>query len=318
MKICNIIPYFGQFPSYFQLFLFSCGNNPEINWLIITDNQQKYKYPGNVEVIHMTFSELKQLVQTKFDFPVSLERPYKLCDYKPAYGYIFSTFIRDYDWWGHCDVDVIWGDLKKILTEEKLAGYDKAFDLGHFTLYRNTVENNERFKLPYEGKYLYRSVFSTDKSCIFDELYKQSINNIFAFHGYDILTENISADIYTKSSNFLLTYQNANHSKYLVEKKADAVFVYDNGKLYRYVKNGHEIQRREYAYIHLQKRPMKNMLSSEETQRFLIIPNAFEELNNPVSLTNWKKIKKKNFNLHYFRIRYKNLKTKIKHALRKR
>lgn len=48
-KICLIIPYFGEFKNYFQLFLNSCANNPTINWLIFTDSDQAYFYPDNVK-----------------------------------------------------------------------------------------------------------------------------------------------------------------------------------------------------------------------------------------------------------------------------
>ena len=37
MKKCIfIIPYFGKFNEYFTLFLKSCKNNKEFNWLILT------------------------------------------------------------------------------------------------------------------------------------------------------------------------------------------------------------------------------------------------------------------------------------------
>ena len=50
-KICFIIPYFGNFKNYFQLFLNSCRLNSDINWLIITDNKDEYDYPKNVKRI---------------------------------------------------------------------------------------------------------------------------------------------------------------------------------------------------------------------------------------------------------------------------
>ena len=45
-----IIPYFGKFNNYFQLFLNSCSTNENYNWLILTDDDGKYDYPKNVEV----------------------------------------------------------------------------------------------------------------------------------------------------------------------------------------------------------------------------------------------------------------------------
>lgn len=81
MKICFIIPYFGKFNNYFQLFLDSCRNNPSVNWLIITDDKTDYQYPDNVKVIYSTFGNLVHKIQDEYDFEISLDVTYKLCDY---------------------------------------------------------------------------------------------------------------------------------------------------------------------------------------------------------------------------------------------
>ena len=62
-KILFIIPYFGKFPNYFQLFLNSCEYNSEYNWVIITDNKEEYNYPKNVKIINKSFEELKEEIQ---------------------------------------------------------------------------------------------------------------------------------------------------------------------------------------------------------------------------------------------------------------
>ena len=41
----------------------------------------------------MTFESLRNRIQKLYDFKISLEKPYKLCDYKPAYGEIFKPEI---------------------------------------------------------------------------------------------------------------------------------------------------------------------------------------------------------------------------------
>lgn len=89
-KCCFIIPYFGKLPNYFQLFLKSCEYNPDFNWILFTDDYYKFNYPQNVKVVYTSFEKLRKRVAEKFDFPISLEKPYKLCDYKPAYGYLFE------------------------------------------------------------------------------------------------------------------------------------------------------------------------------------------------------------------------------------
>lgn len=101
MKIAIIIAYFGKLPEYIQLFLDSCKLNYGFEWLIFSDDDTTYNYPSNVHLIKMNFGECKKLIQSKFDFEITLSKPQKLCDYKCAYGVIFEDYIQDYDWWGH-------------------------------------------------------------------------------------------------------------------------------------------------------------------------------------------------------------------------
>ena len=126
MKIALIVPYFGTLPDYFQLFLDSCAWNPGFDWLIFTDDHRPFRYPKNVRKIPMTFEGCKALIQSRFDFEIALPTAQKLCDYKCAYGYIFREYLEGYDWWGHCDLDQIFGNLGAFITEEMLHTYDKV------------------------------------------------------------------------------------------------------------------------------------------------------------------------------------------------
>lgn len=137
-----IIPFFGKFNNYFHLFLKSCEYNPSINWLIITDDDTPYNYPSNVKVRYMSFAELRQKIQSNFDFPISLPHPYKLCDYKPAYGYIFAEELKGFDFWGHCDNDLIFGDIRAFLTPDIFLKYDKILCKGHLSIFRNNEQMN--------------------------------------------------------------------------------------------------------------------------------------------------------------------------------
>lgn len=186
-KAVFIVPYFGSFHSYFQLTLNSMGTNSDFEWLIFTDSTQPFQYPPNVRVVRWSFDQLKEYVQGKFDFPIALDKPYKLCDFKPAYGYIFEEYIAEYPFWGHCDLDVIFGKLGDFLTDDLWEQYDKIFELGHMTLYRNTAENNRRFQLPLHGKSRYREVFSSSEKFIFDEGWNESICNLFYEYRFKVL-----------------------------------------------------------------------------------------------------------------------------------
>lgn len=320
-KIVFIIPYFGKFKNYFQLFLNSCEKNKEYcDWIIITDNNSHFIYPENVYLIHSTFEEVQNKIKEKFNFKISLEYPYKLCDYRPAYGYIFSDLIEHYMYWGYCDIDLIWGDFSLLFKKINIEEYDKIFDLGHCTIYKNNLENNRRFMKMIDGKKLYQSVYQSMVNHSFDEEYKNSINNIFLTDGVKIYDKSHAANIYMKSSDFRLTNLMEDKHHYSVEKKKKAFFIWHNGKIMRYVLNGKEIIIYEYLYIHLQSRNMKVNVPVDCTL-FKIIPNSFDELEiniRHINIINFKQVKLKHFNLHYIKLRSKNLWVKIMRKLKAR
>lgn len=318
-KICFIIPYFGNFKNYFQLFLNSCRLNSDINWLIITDNKDEYDYPKNVKRIELGFNDLRKKIQEKFDFNIPLSKPYKLCDFKVSYGYIFEDQIRDFDFWGYCDTDLIFGNIRKFITDDILDNYDKIGYLGHFTLIKNTSELNRAFALSIDGETpIYEKIFSSNNNYSFDEEFNGSINNIFISNDYKIFTDMNEAGLYTKTSNFKLTKMDLLNHKYNVEKLKKAFFVYDNGSLLRYSNDGNKLTMEEYLYIHFQSRKMKVTIPMN-SRRYKIIPNSFDDLEKyPITISNFNKIKRKHFNFHCFRLRTCNLIDKIKKYIRMR
>ena len=312
-KIAFIIPYFGKFNNYFQLFLESCRFNPNIDWIIFTDDNSRYDFPDNVYVNYWTFNDIQNYIQNKFDFEIALTKPYKLCDFKVTYGFIFDQFLEEYDFWGHCDTDLIWGNILDFITPAMLEEYDKIGIYGHCTIYRNVPEINKMFMKSFQGKSLYKKYFSEPWNHSFDEEYKDSINNIFEEYGKKVYSNLKIANIYMKSSVFRLTYLNEK-KEYEVEPRRRAIFVWNNGKLTRYEikdKDGQLIEN-EYLYIHMQSRLMKvNVGNSFE--EFKIVPNSFDTIEvGDICEDNFGKIKIKHLNLHYFQLRLKNLKTKIK------
>lgn len=107
-RIALIIPYFGTLPNYFSLWLKTASYNRNFDFLLFTDcNLAKYTVPYNVKCFQMTFDEVKQRVSIILNFKFVLHNPYKLCDYKPLYGLIFSDYLKEYEFWGHCDPDII-------------------------------------------------------------------------------------------------------------------------------------------------------------------------------------------------------------------
>lgn len=305
MKKCIfIIPYFGKFNNYFSFFLESCAKNPDFDWLIFTDDRREFPYPNNVHVKYCCFSDIVDLIHRKIDSHAKVEKPYKLCDYKPTYGYLFENYVKDYFMWGYCDLDLIWGDISKWITEDILNRYDKIGVSGHCTLIRNTQEHNRLFFKNLENDTPYKKVFSSNESKHFDEEHRGGINNIFEYYGYKIYTNLKPADLYVKSSDFLCCHY-VGDNKYNVEKKNPGVFVWDNGVLNRYYINQNKLVIDEYMYIHLQKRKMKICIS-DICKLYKIIPNSFENVEAyPITLENYKQIRIKYWNWQFISIRYR-------------
>ncbi|MFP5128915.1 DUF6625 family protein [Phocaeicola coprocola] len=271
-SIVFIVPYFGKFPSYFQIWLNSCKCNPTINWIIFTDIRTPYNYPDNVKVINITFEKLRNYIQSKYDFPIDLHAPYKLCDYKPAYGEIFQEYISEYDYWGHCDVDLIWGNIRHFITEQLLSKkYDKLFNFGHCILYHNTKENNQTYRSTIANIPNYRKVFSSPFNYYFDEthgvmplfvkLNKNICNSIFC---YDVKIRQYS---FRPAPSMFPSYQHLKNKNGIFKKEKDSLF-------FIYVSNG-QIQKEEFMYVHFQKRKMYNSQEINNKQEYYIIPNKF-------------------------------------------
>lgn len=317
-KLCFIVPYFGKFNNYFPLFLLSCKFNSTFDWLIFTDDNTIYNYPPNVHVVQIKFEEIRQVIQSKFDFVISLDNPYKLCDYKPAYGYIFEEYIGKYKYWGHCDTDVIFGNLSSFLDPILGLNYDKIFCLGHMTIYRNTVSNNRIFMSKYKERYLYKEFFSTNSICWFDEEYRDenNINQIFSVLGKSIYEKDLSLNI---SQKYILFHRTQYHgiSKhpqthgYFIESYIPSVYVWDNGRLLRYYVRNQELKFEAFPYIHLQGRRMAVNVDETIISRFKIIPNSFEMLFEDVNLYSFKGISKGDSISNILKIRIDNIIKKI-------
>jgi hypothetical protein len=166
-----IINFIGDFPWYFPYFLHSCRYNPVVDFLIFTDNEEVLSnVPSNVHFIPYSIEQFKTDATKVLGFEVAVESGYKLCDFKPAYGYIFADFIKDYDFWGYCDIDIIFGNIRAFMTDELLNEYDVIsarhdYLTGCFALYRNNSQMRELFKQSKD----YKKVFTDPPNFFFDE-----------------------------------------------------------------------------------------------------------------------------------------------------
>lgn len=149
-SIILIIPYFGKWPLWFDTFLISVAANPTVHWLCPTDCEIPAEHPVNIRFLPITLPELNIHVNKVVEAKVPLS-PRKFCDLKPAYAEIFAEEVKGHDFWGICDMDIVWGDIRKFITEDILKVYDiissrKENISGHFNLFRNTQQINSLYK----------------------------------------------------------------------------------------------------------------------------------------------------------------------------
>lgn len=264
MRALIFLPYFGPLNSYFKYWLSSCGTNPQYNWLILTDNDVNESVPDNVTIVKSSLSELKLRFEAKLGIKIKLEKAYKLCDCKAFYGFLFSEYLDDYDFWGYCDCDLVFGDLSKFVSEEMLQKHDKILRTGHFSLIRNKKEINELF-LKYAT---YKMVLKSPAIYGYDEsiggyhlgFAGELVENGYSFYQNDSLVADIDFRYYT--------------FHVVSNPEKSCVFLYDHGRIYRIDRTQEGVKQTEMMYIHLQKRSM-TVHPDVDLNKYIIAPNSF-------------------------------------------
>lgn len=296
-NVVLILPYFGKFKNYFPLFLKSCSRNQQIEWRLYTDNQETYPYPPNVKVIHMSFENWRSKAREKFDFDINMAAPYKLCDYKPTYGYLVEEEISNFDYWGYCDCDLIFGNLCEMLMPILEHGYDKIFAAGHLTLYKNTFENNRRFMKPIDGREIYKEAFSVREIKAFDEdLGTNNIHEIFLQDGATIFAEDYSINPNVFKSFFQLMCYDPQSRSFIEKPYRDSAYYWHDGHIWEIWVEGNQLKRQEYLYMHLQMRNMVYHKTLEKADTIQILPNEFRAAKLPTTVEEFKKVKRKKIN----------------------
>lgn len=239
-RICLILVYFGPWPSYFELFKRSVAWNNTIEFLCVTDNiDDAGSDPQNFTRINMTLNEFSELASEKLDFAVHIGAPYKICDLKPMFGKIFEDRIADYGFWGHCDCDLVWGNLRKFLSENLLARFDKVLMNGHLSLYANSELGRNLYAMG-SGDTDWKKALSEAGYVNFDEWL--GIFPICKSRGIQYFhNDDVAADI---------SHQSYRISAYNSLDIKHQVYYLQDGSIYR--TDGHSTN--EFAYIHMQKR----------------------------------------------------------------
>lgn len=123
---------------------------PELEWhdLWLKDFEERL-YPQGYELLLIT-NERWWATRARQALGVAWPGgadPRKACDYRACFGVMFGKELSNgnYDWWGHTDLDCVYGRVERFMTEDLLAGHDIVanhhdYVSGPWTLYRRRLE----------------------------------------------------------------------------------------------------------------------------------------------------------------------------------
>lgn len=297
--------YFGQWPSHFRFWLKSCSYNRGVRFMLVSDiSTDGYAIPDNVQVVKMSFAEVKERIQQKFpEIKISLDRPYKLCDFKVAYGWIFDDLFCGYDYWGFYDIDTIWGDIEKFIPENSDHHLVKIFPCGHLSFIRNIAPWNRMYELVnqvagtpcrnnMEGKNVvtWQECFSSADSHYYDEegglepMLMSTLTSSELVVPFGHVREKRVEQSGTTSTCLSVSFDNIlppwrfDHflSINFPEKSNHLAYSFEEGRLYRHYLKGLTPAKEEVSYVHFSKRYVK-VSKVAETEKFCFYPNVITQ-----------------------------------------
>ena len=141
-----LMPYFGGWPEWIKFYFKTCETNNTIDFVFFTDCEIPRNIPNNMKFIKISFYDYKMMFSRKLNINVEKITPYKICDFRPMFGFVHNDIIDGYDFFGYGDIDVVYGNLRKFLNEDVLK--NKVISThsdrlsGHFAL----IENSEKYR----------------------------------------------------------------------------------------------------------------------------------------------------------------------------
>ena len=262
-KIVLIFPYFGILPPQYPAWRATALRNPTIDFMFFTDADVE---PAENIIVHkMPFSDFQQIVQNAFDFQIALNRPYKLCEFKQAYGYVLQDYIKGYDFWGYGDLDLVYGDIRAFLTDSVLE-HKFLLGWGHLTLLHNDEDANTYFMKPVAGYQSYKDAFTTTKITFFDEFRYKGCSDKWR----DCRPEDCWLECpFDNASKPKQSY----HFNSQTRGWKQVIFEHVDNKLYMLRFNHGQLEKKESLYAHFQHRGfMKDRVT--DYSHFLVTPRS--------------------------------------------
>lgn len=323
MDIRVVANYFGNPPRVFQLWLDSCGANPGVQWLFMTDiDMSKYRVPSNMTVQLSDFPSLKSRIQACFPYPVRYERPWDFCALKPLIGTIFSQELIGADYWGWSDCDMLYGDLSPVIRLAE-QGYDKIMPNGHFSLVKNSRELNQ-FILNHPKTVEALRKSGHGLSCFDERDFRFTVMHDFGARQASEIVPYIH--VYPRWGHFTFNVSHAACRELGIEndESVPVVFTWCKGRLTgHFAMYDHTVKNLDLAYVHFFKRNIKALTEGlkRDGTVYLVAPNGITELKRLPEFSYWeiRRIDRPRLHWHYIwsRLTIATLVRKYKSLLRK-
>jgi hypothetical protein len=246
-RVACVVPYVGAWPHYSDLFFDSCRFNPNLDILLVSPTPPASNLPPNVRAVPMSVQEIVRRLEVAVGFSLGSFRWHKLCDFRPFFGLAFADLLKPYEFWGYCDVDVMFGDLSSVLQAERLDSID-AFSahsrqfVGHFTLLRNREDINRLgFEIPD-----WKALCLTEKAEHLDE---ESLHDVFRAHPELRLDvpEDLDRELEKQFCRHAITYTFFGRVADLIVAPDVVVTRWQDGKVFAMRPGGRES---EVLYVH--------------------------------------------------------------------
>lgn len=240
-SIAVIVTWFGPLPVYFPAWLRSAECNSTIDFYCFFDHEFKSE-SSNIHIVNTTMEKEIERISEAVGEKIEISNAYKFCDLRPFFGLGYQEYIRDYSFWAYCDIDMVFGNLCLFLTDDVLAQYDRFYEYGYLSVFRNNDKMNHLYDLP-GGIYSKKAIFRGKGKCTPEEqygLYRISVRN-----GIKWYREKNFADFYIPYSSYILNQR---------ENYDEQVFYWEDGKVIRAYVEERIVKTDEMAFLHWQKR----------------------------------------------------------------
>jgi hypothetical protein len=144
------VQWLGPFPPWMPCFLASCARIRTVRWLIFHDAPPPANPAANVEFVPLAGEAFRERARTRLGVEPPPALGYKLCDFKATYGTLFGDFLGDTEYFGWTDLDLVYGDVDRLLAPllgtPDVLSFHRGLLSNHFCLMRNDQEHRQLYQ----------------------------------------------------------------------------------------------------------------------------------------------------------------------------